>query len=147
MILADGLTPRSSCIFLVVHWLFTWLLCKTQVVNFRPPPFYATDLIKILIDSYERKCNDNAWADHPSPLSALYIVYERSLIYPTFTFSALTTWLIFFLIQGVCSCQILLNSGKQDKYIVACQQGGVSNKPPGQRHGARDPLVRPQINT
>ena len=30
--------------------------------------------------------------------------------------------------------------------IVACQRGGVSNKPPGlraaTRHGARDPLVR-----
>ncbi len=30
------------------------------------------------------------------------------------------------------------------QYIVACQQGGVSNKPPGLRaairHGARDPL-------
>ncbi len=36
------------------------------------------------------------------------------------------------------------------KYIVACQLGGVSNKPPGvqaaTRHGARDPLVRSQVD-
>ncbi len=34
----------------------------------------------------------------------------------------------------------------QKYHIVTCQQGGVSNKPPGPqaatRHGARDPLVR-----
>ncbi len=34
--------------------------------------------------------------------------------------------------------------------IVACQRGGVSNKPPGlqtaTRHGARDPLVRSQVD-
>ncbi len=37
-----------------------------------------------------------------------------------------------------------------DIYIVACQRGGVSNKPPGlqtaTRHGARDPLVRSQLD-
>ncbi len=35
-------------------------------------------------------------------------------------------------------------------YIDACQRGGVSNKPPGlqavTRHGARDPLVRSQVD-
>ncbi len=32
-------------------------------------------------------------------------------------------------------------------YIVACQRGGVSNKPlAATRHGARDPLVRPQVD-
>ncbi len=37
-----------------------------------------------------------------------------------------------------------------DLDIVMCQRGGVSNKPPGlqaaTRHGARDPLVRSQVD-
>ncbi len=34
------------------------------------------------------------------------------------------------------------------KYIVACQRGRVSNEPPraATRHGARDHLVRPQVD-
>ena len=53
------------------------------------------------------------------------------------------------------SCGDLANrqnapSDRINVYIVACQRGGVSNKPPGlqtaTRHGARDPLVRSQVD-